>query len=183
MRAGVLAGSAGLFAVVYGFSNAETHSWSAPVTIVALAASVVLLGVFVAIERRREYPLLPLHIVWDRARGGAYAAIALAGSGVFGVFLFLTYFMQENLGFSPLKTGVAFLPMTFVIVVTSTTVQTQLLHRVGAKRLVSLGMVLCIVAMLLFTSLSPTSSYGSSVLPGLMIVGLGMGCIFAPCFG
>lgn len=180
---GVLAGSLGLFAVVYGFSNAETHSWSAPVTIVALAASVVLLAVFVAIERRQAHPLLPLHIVWDRARGGAYAAIALAGSGVFGVFLFLTYFMQENLDFSPLKTGVAFLPMTFVIVVTSTTVQTQLLHRLGAKPLVAIGMLLSIVAMLLWTDLTPTSGYGSHVLPGLMIVGLGMGCIFAPCFG
>ncbi len=66
-------------------------------TIIALAASVVLLAAFVMIERRHAHPLLPLHIVWDRARGGAYASIVLAGSGVFGVFLFLTYFMQQNL--------------------------------------------------------------------------------------
>src|SRR5665811_1004862 len=91
----------------------------------ALAASAVLLTVFVAIERRSSHPLLPLHIVWDRARGGAYASIALAGSGVFGVFLFLTYYLQQNLGFSPLATGVAFLPMTGAIVLTSTTVQTR----------------------------------------------------------
>jgi MFS family permease len=97
---GVLVGSAGLFGVVYGFSNAETHSWTAPLTIVALAASVVLLTAFVAIERRTNDPLLPLHVVWDRARGGAYASIALAGSGVFGVFLFLTFYMQQNLGYS-----------------------------------------------------------------------------------
>ncbi len=70
------------------------------------------------IERRAAHPLLPLHIVWDRGRGGAYASIALAGAGVFGVFLFLTFYMQQKLGFSPLKTGVAFLPMTAVIVVT-----------------------------------------------------------------
>jgi MFS family permease len=83
---GVLTGSAGLFAVVYGFSNAETHSWSDPATIIALAASAVLLCLFVAIERRRAQPLLPLHIVANRARGGAYASIVLAGSGVLGAF-------------------------------------------------------------------------------------------------
>ncbi len=179
---GVLLASSGLFAVVYGFSNAETNSWSAPVTVVALVASAILLSAFVMVERRTEHPLLPPHIVWDRARGGAYASIALAGSGVFGVFLFLTFYMQQNLGFSPLSTGVAFMPMTAVIVITSTTVQTKVLGRVGAKPLVSFGMVLAIVAMLLFTRLSPGGSYASDVLPGLLVIGLGMGCIFAPGF-
>jgi EmrB/QacA subfamily drug resistance transporter len=179
---GVLAASGGLFALVYGFSNAETHSWSAPLTILALAASVVLLCAFVVIERRTTHPLLPLHIVWDRARGGAYTTIALAGSGVFGVFLFLTYYLQQNLGFSPLTTGVAFLPMTGVIVVTATTVQTRVLGRTGAKPLVVSGMALGVIAMLLFTRLTPDSTYAGQVLPGLLIIGLGMGCIFAPAF-
>jgi MFS family permease len=98
---GVLLACGGLFALVYGFSNAETHSWTAPLTIVALAASVVLLVAFVLVERSRADPLLPLHIVRDRARGGAYLSILLAGAGIFAVFLFLTYYMQENLGFSP----------------------------------------------------------------------------------
>jgi EmrB/QacA subfamily drug resistance transporter len=180
---GVLVASGGLFALVYGFSNAETNSWSATVTIVALVAAAALLASFVAIERRVTHPLLPLHIVWDRARGGAYASIALAGSGVFGVFLFLTYYMQENLGFSPLKTGVAFLPMTGAIVVTSTTVQTKVLPRLGAKRIVTVGMSLGVIAMLVFTRLKPGSGYVADVLPGLVVVGLGMGCIFAPAFG
>jgi EmrB/QacA subfamily drug resistance transporter len=179
---GVLAASAGLFGVVYGFSNAETSSWSDAGTIIALAASVVLLSAFVAIERRVEHPLLPLHIVWDRARGGAYASIALAGSGVFGVFLFLTYYLQQNLGYSPLKTGLAFLPMTATIVVTSTTVQTKVLHRTGAKPLVMTGTVLGIVSMILFTRLSVSGGYVSHVLPGLILIGLGMGCVFAPAF-
>ncbi len=180
---GVLVGSAGLFAVVYGFSSAETSSWSDPVTVVSLALSVILLSSFMVIESRAEHPLLPLHIVRDRARGGAYASIALAGSGVFGVFLFLTYYMQQGLGFSPLKTGVAFLPMTIAIVITSTTVQTQLLHRIGAKRLVAGGMTLGVIAMLNFTRLTPGASYAAYVLPGLIVIGLGMGCIFAPAFG
>ena len=128
-------------------------------------------------------PLLPLHIVWNRARGGAYAAIALAGSGVFGVFLFLTYYMQQNLGFSPLKTGLGFLPMTGTIIVTATTVQTKLLDIIGAKTLVSIGMSFGIVAMVFFTGLTPDSAYVSHVLPGLIIIGFGMGCIFAPAFG
>jgi EmrB/QacA subfamily drug resistance transporter len=180
---GVLVASAGLFAVVYGFSNAETHSWTAPVTIVALVASVVLLSAFVVMERRAKDPLLPLHVVWDRARGGAYASIALAGSGVFGVFLFLTFYMQQNLGFSPLSTGLAFLPMTGMIVVTATTVQTKVLHRSGARPLIAAGMTLGIIAMVVFTRLTPGGAYASHVLPGLIIIGLGMGCIFAPAFG
>jgi len=180
---GVLTGSGGLFALVYGFSNAETNSWTSPITIIALAAFVVLLVSFVSIEQRATHPLLPLHIVWDRARGGAYASIALAGAGVFAVFLFLTYFMQQNLNLSPLTTGVAFMPMTALIVLSSTTAQTRLLPRTGAKPLIVCGMVLGLVAMLLLTRLTPGSSYAGGVLPSLMILGLGMGLIFAPAFG
>ena len=179
---GVAFGSAGLFALVFGFSHAETSSWSDPVTIVALAASALLLCSFIALERRVEHPLLPLHIVWDRARGGAFATIALAGSAVFAVFLFLTYYMQQNLGFSPLKTGLAFLPMTIMIVLTATTVQTRVLHRTGAKPLVMAGMTAGLIAMVSFTRLTPGAEYATHVLPGLMLTGLGMGCIFAPAF-
>jgi EmrB/QacA subfamily drug resistance transporter len=179
---GVLAGSAGLFALVYGFSSAETSSWTAMATIASLAAGVVLLVAFAVIERRTKDPLLPLHIVLDRARGGAYAAIALAGSGIFGVFLFLTYYMQQNLGFSPLTTGLAFLPMTATIVLTATTVQTRVLPRTGAKPLVATGMALGVLAMVLFTGLEPGGHYVTHVLPGLLVIGVGMGCIFAPSF-
>jgi EmrB/QacA subfamily drug resistance transporter len=179
---GVLLACGGLFALVYGFSNAETHSWSAPLTIAALAASVILLAAFVAVERVRRDPLLPLHIVLDRARGGSYLSITLAGAGIFAVFLFLTYYMQENLGFSPVKTGLAFLPMTAVLVVASTTVQTRVLHRTGVKPLVAGGMALGLIAMLLLTRLSPGAGYVGHVLPSLVIIGVGMGCIFAPAF-
>ncbi len=179
---GVLLACGGLFALVYGFSSAETRSWTAPLTLVSLAASVVLLVAFVAVERVRADPLLPLHIVRDRARGGAYLSILLAGAGVFAVFLFLTYYMQENLGFSPIKTGLSFLPLTAVLVVTSTTVQTKVISRTGAKPLVAIGMALGVIAMLLLTRLSPGAGYASHVLPSLLIVGLGMGCIFAPAF-
>ncbi len=179
---GVALASSGLFALVYGFSNAETHSWSDPVTIFALGASVVLLSSFVLLERRVKNPLLPLHIVWDRARGGAYATIALAGSAIFAVFLFLTYYMQQNLGFSPLTTGLGFLPMTGMIVVTATTVQTKVLPRTGAKPLVMGGMALGATAMLLLSQITAHGAYASHVLPGLLLSGMAMGLIFAPAF-
>ncbi len=180
---GLVAGSAGLFALVYGFANAETQSWTATATIVALVASPVLLLTFLAIERRAKHPLLPLHIVRDRARGGAYLSILLAAAGIFGVFFFLTFYMQQNLRFSPLTTGLAFLPMTAVLVVTSTTAQTKILPRTGAKPLVMTGMALGAIAMLVFTRLTPGSAYATHVLPGLLIIGVGMGCIFAPAIG
>jgi hypothetical protein len=90
--------------------------------------------------------------------------------------------MQQNLAFSPLKTGLAFLPLTVVLVITSTTVQTRVIQRTGVKPLVLIGMALGVVGMLLFTQLTPTSSYGTGVLPGLLIIGIAMGCIFAPTF-
>ncbi len=179
---GILTSALGLFALVYGFSNAETHSWTATATIVALLASPMLLTAFVLIERRAKHPLLPLHIIWDRSRGGAYTTIALAGAGIFAVFLFLTYFLQQQLGLSPLTTGLAFLPLTGALVVTSTTVQTRVIQHTGVKPLVLAGTTLGAIAMFLFTHLTPGSSYASNVLPGLLVLGVGMGCIFAPAF-
>jgi len=179
---GTVLSSGGLFALVYGFSSAETSSWSSTATIVSLATSVVLLIGFIVVERRVANPLLPLHIVRDRARGGAYATIAIAGSAVFAVFLFLTYYLQQNLGYSPLKTGLAFLPLTVMIVLTATTVQTRILHRTGARPLVMTGMTLGFIAMLIFTQLTPNAAYITHVLPGLLLTGVGMGCVFAPAF-
>ena len=100
---GVLTASAGLFAVVYGFSHAETTSWGDPVTVAFLAAAVVLLGAFVAIQRRAAHPLLPLRVVLDRTRGGSFVAFAISAAGMFGVFLFLTYYLQQTLGYSPVQ--------------------------------------------------------------------------------
>jgi EmrB/QacA subfamily drug resistance transporter len=180
---GLLTGSLGLFALVYGFSSAETHSWTATATIIALVASPVLLITFVLIERRSSHPLLPLHIVLDRARGGAYLSLLLAAAGIFGVFFFLTFFLQLNLHFSPITSGLAFLPLTAVLVLASTTAQTRVLPRTGPKPLVVTGMALGVVGMYLFTRLTPTSTYAANVLPGLLVFGVGLGLIFAPAIG
>jgi EmrB/QacA subfamily drug resistance transporter len=180
---GVVLACLGLFAIVFGFSEAETDSWQAPTTIISLAAGVVLLVAFVLWQMRAPEPLLPLHIVWNRARGGAYASIAIAGASVFAVFLFLTFFMQQNLGYSPLKTGVAFLPMSALIFIMAPTIQTKVLPRVGVRPIILTGMALGAFAMLaFFAQLTPSSTYAGHVLPGLIIIGIGMPCIFAPSF-
>jgi EmrB/QacA subfamily drug resistance transporter len=177
---GAITASAGLFGLVYGFSNAETHGWGTPLTIAALAAGVALLAAFVAIERRVDHPLLPLRVVADRGRAGAYLAVAIVGAGMFGVFLFLTYYLQQTLGFSPLETGLAFLPMMAVIMPTGAIGQTRLVPRFGTRRLVTLGMALGAIAMLMLTGVTVDSSYATHVLPGLMVMGLGLGLIMAP---
>jgi EmrB/QacA subfamily drug resistance transporter len=180
---GLLTASAGLFALVYGFSNAETQSWTASATIIPLVLSPLLLIGFIVIESRVSDPLLPLHIVRDRARGGAYLSVLLTAAGIFGVFFFLTYYMQLALGFSPLTTGLAFLPLTAVLVATSVTAQTRVLPRTGAKPLVVIGMALGVIAMVLFTRLTPGGAYVTHVLPGLLVMGAAAGCIFAPAIG
>jgi EmrB/QacA subfamily drug resistance transporter len=177
---GTVTASGGLFALVYGFANAETNGWGAPLTLSALTAAVVLLVAFVLIERRVEHPLLPMRVVLDRGRGGAYLAVAIVGAGMFGVFLFLTYFMQQTLAFTPIRTGLGFLPMTAVIMVTATVGTSKLVPRFGARPLVTAGMLLSTAAMLLFTGVSVDSTYAADVLPGLLVMGVGLGLVMAP---
>src|SRR6185369_4774725 len=155
---GVVTATSGLFALVYGFSQAETDGWGATVTLGFLAAGVVLLAAFVAIERRAKHPLLPLRVVLDRNRGGSYLAVAMSGAGMFGVFLFLTYYLQQTLGFSPVETGLAFLPMIVGVVAASTLSTTRLLPRTGPKPLVTAGMLLAATGMLLLTGVAVDSS-------------------------
>jgi len=179
---GVVAASTGLFALVYGFSHAESDGWGDGLTLALLAAAAVLLATFVLIERRSDHPLLPLRVVLSRARGGAYLSFALASAAMFSVFLFLTYYLQQTLGFSPIETGLSFLPMSASIITTATTVNTKILARTGPRPLVPPGMVLGALAMLWFTTLPADGSYVAHVLPGLIAMGVGMGLIFAPTF-
>jgi EmrB/QacA subfamily drug resistance transporter len=179
---GTLAATLGLFALVFGFSHSETHSWDDPVTIAMLAAGVVLLVLFVAIEARAEHPLLPLRIVRDRTRGGAYLGLGMAAIAMFGVFLFLTYYLQRTKGFTPVETGVAFLPLTASVMATAALVNVRLLQRVGPRPLLTTGMVLGAGAMVWLAQLEPESSYAGHVLPALIVAGLGLGNVFATTF-
>ena len=176
---GVTTVSLGLFALVYGFSHAETTSWGNALTLGALAAGVVLLAVFAAIERRVHSPLLPLRVVLDRNRGAAYISMGLAAIAMFGVFLFLTYYLQVNRGYSPVTTGLAFLPMTLVVMVTAVVATTRLRSRVGPRPLVVAGMGLGAAAMLILRGIGMHSSYAADILPALVVMGAGLGLVFS----
>jgi EmrB/QacA subfamily drug resistance transporter len=178
--AGTVLASAGLFAIVFGFSHAEVAGWAAPLTVGSLAAGVILLAAFVLAERRVSHPLLPLRVILDRARGGSYLAVGLTGIAVFGVFLFLTYYLQLVKGYSPLLSGLAFLPMIGCILLSSNLSSIVLLPRVGPRNLIVTGMVLGGGAMAYLTQLTVASSYATSVVPALVALGLGFGMIFSP---
>jgi EmrB/QacA subfamily drug resistance transporter len=177
---GTISVSAGLFALVYGFSNAESHAWGDASVWGFLAAGVVLIAIFVRLQTRVEHPLLPLRVLLDRDRGGAYISVFLLAIGMFAVFLFLTYYLQQNLGFSPIISGVAFLPMVATLMTTATTASTVLLPKFGAKPLVALGMLISAGAMFWFSGLDVTSTYTNGVLFPLMVFGVGVGLSMAP---
>ncbi|MGD9990692.1 MFS transporter [Pseudonocardia sp.] len=136
---GTVAISAGLFAVVYGFSNAESHTWSSPMTWGFLAAGVVLIAVFALWQSRVRDPLLPLSVLRDRDRAASFAALLVTGAGLFCVLLFLTYYLQINRGFSPVRTGLAFLPMILAMMVVAQMPTSKLLPALGAKKVLPAG--------------------------------------------
>lgn len=179
---GTILASSGLFSLVFGMSRAESQGWGDPVTVAFLGAAAVLLVGFVALQRKVAHPLLPLRVVTDRNRGGAYLAIGIAGAGIFGVFLFLTFYLQSTMGLSPLETGLAFLPMNLSIIVTATLVNTKVLARTGPRPLIPAGMVLAALGMLLLTGIGVDTGYASHVLPSLILIGIGFGLVVAPSF-
>ncbi len=176
---GAVTATAGLFAIVYGLANSETESWSHPVTIGMLIAGVLLVSTFVFIQTRSRNPLLPLRVVLDRDRGGSLLAMALTGAGMFAVFLFLTYYLQETLGFSPIRSGLAFLPMTLTIVIAATMSSTKLLPKIGPRPLIGGGMLIAAAGMVTLTSIGVDTAYSTHVLPGVLVMGAGMGMVFA----
>jgi EmrB/QacA subfamily drug resistance transporter len=178
--AGTLLACSGLFCLVFGFAHAETAGWTAVLTIGSLAAGLVLLAAFGWVEQRVSHPLLPLRVILDRTRGGAYVAVGVAGIAIFGVFLFLTYYLQTVKGYSPVVTGLAFLPIIGCIVASSTTSSIVLLPRLGPRVLIATGMLLGGGAMTDLTRLSVTSGYAAGVLPALLVMGAGFGMIIAP---
>ena len=179
---GTITSVLGLLALVYGFSQAEADGWASPTVMGFLAAAVVLLVLFVIIELKVSHPLLPMRVVLDRNRGGSYLGLTLASMALFGVFLFLTYYLQTTLGYSPVMTGVAFLPMIGAIMITATTSTALVLPRIGARIPVTIGLALGAVGMVLFTQLGVDTSYVTHVLPGLLVTGLGLGLVFAIAF-
>jgi EmrB/QacA subfamily drug resistance transporter len=172
--------SIALFCVVYGFANAESHPWSAPSTWGFLLAGVIGLAIFWWWQNRAPHPLLPPRVLLDRNRAGSYLTIFVIGIGMFGVFLFLTYYLQGILRYSPVITGVAFLPLVATLMFAATISTTRLLPRFGPKILVGVGMLLAAVGMVWLTRIGLHSSFASDILPPTLVEGLGIGLVMAP---
>jgi hypothetical protein len=169
--------SGALFSLVYGFSNAETDGWGSPLTWGFLSAAGVLLIAFVVWQRRATHPLLPLSIVLDRNRGAAFVSVLIAGAGMFGIFLFVTYYLQMSLHYTPIQTGLAFLPMIALLITAAQLSTNIFVPRFGPKIMVPFGMTLAAVGMVYLTHLNLNSVYAADILPPLMILGFGMGSI------
>ncbi len=188
---GVLMATVGLVSLVYGFTEAakaknpgnpsdtSVQGWTAPSTLTFLAVAVVLLIAFVVWEQRAKNPMLPMRVVLDRNRGGSYLVFLLVGAGLFAMFLFLTYYFQLNLGYSPLKAGFAFLPFSGGIILTAGVVA-QILPRVGPKPLMVGGLAMAVTGMLMLTQITQDTSYWTHVLPAELLMSIGLAGVFIP---
>ncbi len=171
----------GLASLVYGFTEAAKpdQGWSSPRTLGFIFGGVALLVVFVLIERKVKNPLLPLRVVLDRNRGGAYITSMLVGAGLFGAFLFLTLFLQNVLHYTPLKAGFASLPVTVGVLI-SATLASNLLPRIGPKPLMILGPILAAIGMLWLRFIDLDTSFWGHLAPAQVLLGLGLGFTFVP---
>lgn len=176
---GVVTATGGLFSLTYGFNEAATKGWSSSTTISFLITAVILLVIFVMIEMRVKNPLMPLRVVTERNRGGSYLGSLVVGAGLFSMFLFLGLYLQVILGYSPLKSGFAFLPFTAGIIVFAG-IASALLPKVGPKPLMVPGLVAAGIGLLLMTRITPETSYTTHVLPSLLIMSSGMALVFIP---
>jgi EmrB/QacA subfamily drug resistance transporter len=176
---GAVVSTAGLVALVYGFTKASTDGWGSGTTIGFLVVAAALLIAFVFIERSSSHPLLPMRVILDRNRGGSYLASLLVGVGMFGMFLFLAFYLQETLHYSALKTGVAFLPFTVGIIV-GAGLASQLVPRFGPRILMVIGLLLAATGMVMLTRIGLDTSYWTHVFPAELIISFGMGTMFGP---
>jgi EmrB/QacA subfamily drug resistance transporter len=188
---GALLSTLGLVSLVYGFTEAAkakhpgnpndtaVQGWTAPTTLTFLFIAAVLLVAFVFWELRTENPLLPMRIVLDRNRGGSYLTFLFVGAGLFAMFLFLTFYFQINLGYSPLKAGFAFLPFSIGIILAAVVVA-QLLPRVGPRPLMIPGLIMAIVGMLMLTQIGQTTPYITHVFPAEVLMSVGLAGVFIP---
>jgi EmrB/QacA subfamily drug resistance transporter len=177
--AGAISVTGGLVVLVFAIVKAQVYGWGSPKTIGLLAVAVVLLGAFVAIESRSKAPLVRLSIFRVRALAVADTVLLLVASGMFGMFFFASLYVQEILGYSPLRAGLAFLPVTAGIIIGAGVAQ-QLIKRVGVRNVSTGGITLAAAGMLVLTQLPVHGSYVSDLLVGLLPISLGMGLTFVP---
>ncbi|MDX3005453.1 MFS transporter [Kribbella solani] len=173
---GALLATTGLMAVVFGFGRAESDGWSAPATYASLAAGVVLLVTFLAVQARAASPLLPLRVVRDRKRGGSYLAVFSLAIGMFAALFFLTFYLQTVRHYSPIKAGLSFLPLTVGLMVGVRAVS-RLLARASVRSLICPGLLTIAAGLALLGLLRPESNYWLQVMPVFLLVGLGAGWV------
>ena len=179
---GAALATAGLGALVYACSEAVSAGWTSPTVIGIASASLLLMALFVIREARTPNPLLPMRIVLDRVRGGAYATVALTIAGMFGAFLFITYYLQVVLHYSPLQAGLAFLPMTVASQAGSWLIASRLMPFVPPRALMAPGAFVAAGGMASLTFLHTNSAYATQVLPAEILLGLGVACVMVPAF-
>jgi len=170
-----IVGSAAIFGLVFGSAKAQTDGWGAAVTLISLIAGAVLLVGFVVLQRVDPHPLIPLRVLADRNRGAGLLTLLLGQAGVFALFLFLTYYFQGVLGYSPIKTGVAFLPMMVTVAVVAALTQSVLVQHLTIRGIVAGGLLIGGAGAALLTQADAASAYAAWVLPGLILVGAGVG--------
>lgn len=176
---GAVLATGGLVALVYGFTKAATDGWGSTTTLATLGVALVLLAAFLVLESRISYPLLPMRLIVNRNRGAAYLTSVLLGSGMFGMFLFMTYYLQQTLHYSALRSGIAYLPFSGGIIVTAT-IAARLLPRFGPRVLMSTGALFATAAMVWLTQLDLNSSYVTAILPAFIVMSVGLGLVFVP---
>ena len=177
---GAVLSTLGLVSLVYGFTKAETDGWGATVTVVLLVAAAVLLASFVLVETKASHPLLPLRVVRDRNRGGAFIASLLTGAGLFAMFVFLSYYLQSVLHYSALKAGLAFLPFAFGIIVAAGA-STSLVPRIGPRLPMALGLLVAAGGLAWLTQIGVQSEFWTQVAPQEILMSVGLGVAF-PAF-
>jgi EmrB/QacA subfamily drug resistance transporter len=175
---GAVLATGGLLALVYAFTEAD-NGWTAGKTLAFFGLAAALLVGFVLFEARTSNPLLPLRVVLDRNRGGSFLLSVLLGAGIMGMFLFMTYYFQGTLHYSPLRSGIAYLPFSGALIVTAI-VGSGLLPKVGPRIMMTVGGVLATSAMIWLTQLRIDSPYPTLILPALVIMAVGMALVFVP---
>jgi EmrB/QacA subfamily drug resistance transporter len=176
---GVVTATAGLFALTYGFNEAARAGWTNSITLTFFATAAVLLIAFVVIEAKVANPLMPLRVITERNRGGSYLGSLIVGAGLFSMFLFLGLYLQVILGYTPLRSGFAFLPFSVGIIIFAG-VASQLLPKIGPKPLMVPGLIFAGIGLLMLTRITPETSYATHVLPSLLIMSSGIALVFIP---
>ena len=176
---GTVMATGGLASLVYAFSNAANYSWTSTSTLVFLAVAAVLLAGFVVFEARTQNPLLPLRIVLDRNRGGSYLTSVVFGAGMMGMFMFMTYYFQQSRGYTPLKTGISYLPFSGALIITAITAS-GLLPKFGPRAIMTFGGLVSTGGMFWLTQLKLDSSYAGMIMPAIVLEAIGMASVFVP---